>query len=70
MSDNPNASRFVAEADDIEPMGAVDETEDLVTPAQRRANRKHAQLMDDVRNDDDMADDALADSIDLEEDGG
>ena len=70
MSDDPNASRFVAEADDIEPMGTVEETENLATPAQRRANRKHARIMDDARNDDDEADDALADSISLEEDSG
>jgi hypothetical protein len=70
MSDSPSNSRFVADADDIEMMGAVDETEDLATPAQKRANKRHAAAMDDAKHDDDAADDALADSIDLEPDDG
>lgn len=68
MSDNP-VNRFVADEDDIEPMGTVEETEDLATRAQQRASRKHTSMMDDIKHDDDAADDALADSIDLEEDG-
>ena len=69
MSDTQN-NRFVADEDDIEPMGVVESSENLETEEQRRSNKAHAEMMEAVLDKNgDEADEALADTILQEEDG-
>jgi hypothetical protein len=67
-----NLSRFVGEADSVQPLGRLTRTTSELTDEQKRDNEEHDRIMREARESDDgddHPDDELAESIELEEDG-